>query len=191
MKDRSILLVFLVCISMSAGAQQSYSGGNSCVIRIMTNMKEYQFGTSGMSARLNDAMDRFEFVISVSDLRSLGDASDINFLERFTGGSDPIILNAALPDDKDGQLNLSYFKGNKSLELAGELKIGSFVFKNDVNFKGMFIGSNQRMAFDARIFVNTSVMTLPKVNDERIIEIELDAGGDKIVGLTSNQWSLN
>jgi hypothetical protein len=47
-------------------------------------------------------------------------------------------------------------------------------------------GSNQIMAFNFNLFINARRLTLDRINNERIIEIELDAKGDKMIGLTSN-----
>jgi len=149
-------------------------------------MKVYRFTTNDMSARLNDAMHCFEFVIPVSSFKSLQDSTDINFLESFSAGNDVIMITTSLPDDKDAQLDLSHFKGNRSIELGGELKIGDLTFEDDIDFNGLLMASNQGMAFDFQLFVNTRRMILKKINGEQIVEIELGARGDKIIGLTSN-----
>ena len=100
-----------------------------------------------MSARLNDALHSFEFVIPVSSFKSLQDSTDINFLESFSG-NDVIMITASLPDDKDAQLDLSHFKGNRSIELAGDLKIGGLTFEDDIDFNGLLMASNQsRISF--------------------------------------------
>lgn len=185
-KNKLILLTFFVAFTMVGYAQELFTGSNQCLIRIETDKKEYQFTTSGMSARLNDVMSRFEFYIPVSAIRSLRDSSDLDFLKGLTRESEGITITAPLPDDKDAELDLSYFKGNKTIQLAGETVIGKFRFEDDFDFNGMFMGSNQKMAFNFNIFINARRLTLANVNNEQIIEIELDAKGDKIIGLTSN-----
>jgi hypothetical protein len=39
--------------------------------------------------------------------------------------------------------------------------------------------------FELNFFLNTLTIILKKINDEQIVEIELGARGDKIIGLTS------
>lgn len=187
MKENLILLIFFVAFSGTTYAQDLYNGSNQCLIRVETDKKGYQFTTSGMRARLNVAMDRFEFYIPISAIQSLRDSSDMDFLQGLTSGGETITINAPLPDDKDAELDLSYFKGNQSLPLAGEMVMGKFKFEDNFDFNGMLIGTTrQNMAFNFNIFINARGLTPVKVNNEKIIEIELDAKGDKIIGLTSN-----
>ena len=184
------LIVWTCCVWLSGGvyAQQAYTGSNSCLIRIATTGKGYQFGTAIMNARLNDVMNRFEFSIPVSSIKSLGDSSDVKFLKSLAAGNDAIVIEAALPDSKDPELDLSCFKGNRPLSLAGEVHIGRFTFENDIDFNGLLMGNNQSMAFDFSLFINQRASSLAKKEgNEQILEIELAARGDKIIGLTSNE----
>jgi hypothetical protein len=185
MKNQTLLLIFCTWVSLTASAQQAFLGSNSVTIRIDTNMKVYRFTANDMSARLNEARDSFEFLIPISSFKSLQDSTDINFLESFSAGNDVIMITVSLPDDKDAQLDLSHFKGNRSVDLAAELKIGALTLEDDIDFNGLLMASNQRMAFDFQLFVNTRKMIMKKINDEQIIEIELGARGDKIIDLTS------
>jgi hypothetical protein len=140
-----------------------------------------------MSATLNVAMNRFEFTIPINTIQTLHDSSDIEFIKGLVNGRETITINAVLPDDKDGALDLSYFKGNKFIQLASEMMMGKYKFEDEVDFNGLLMGgSNQIMAFNFNLFINTRRLTLDRINNERIIEIELDAKGDKMIGLTSN-----
>ena len=157
------------------------------MIRIETDNKAYQFSTHAMSARLNAAMNRFEFTIPINTIQTLRDSSEIEFIIGLANGRETMIINAALPDDKDGALDLSHFRGTKFIQLAGEMMVGKYKFEDDVDFNGMLMGvSNQIMAFNFNLFINARRLTLDRINKERIIEIELDAKGDKMIGLTSN-----
>lgn len=188
MKQRLVLLTCCVWLSGVVYAQHAYTGSNNCLIRIATTVKEYQFSTATMNARLNDVMNRFEFSIPVSSIKSLGDSSDVKVVKSLATGNDTIVIDAALPGDKDPGLDLSYFKGNKPMNLAGEAHIGKFTFENDIDFNGMLMGNNQSMAFDFSLFINERASSLvKKEGNEQILEIELAARGDKIIGLTSNE----
>lgn len=185
MKNKLILLAFF-SFSLGATYAQLATGRNQCMIRIETENKTYQFNTNAMSARLNAAMNRFEFMISINAIQPLRDSSDIEFINGLANGKETIVINASLPDDKDGALDLSYFRGNKFISLAGEMMMGKYRFEDDVDFNGMLIGiNNQIMAFNFNLFINARRLTLDKINNERIIEIELDAKGDRMIGLTA------
>jgi hypothetical protein len=186
-EKRLLLLTIISVLPAAVSAQRSYTGSNQCQIRIETDSKEYQFTTSAMRARLNDAMDRFEFLIPLNAVHGVGDSSYVDFLKRMVGESENIIVNAALPNDKDGGLDLSYFKGNQSIPLAGEMMMGKFKFEDDFDFNGMLMAvDNQSMAFNFSMFINARGLTIDHVNNQKLMEIELSAKGDKIIGLTSN-----
>lgn len=165
---------------------QNFTGANTMQLRILTDQKEYEFLSNNMDGRLNDALNRFEFKIPVNTFRSLSDSSDLKFLLRFADGNDIITINASLPDDKDGELDLSCFKGSKSINLNGPVKIGSVLFEDDIDFNGLLTNRNQSMAFNFNIFLNERELSFSRANSQKILEIEITAKGDKIAGLTSN-----
>jgi hypothetical protein len=186
-KSKLISLAFFFLLLGAAYAELAPNGSNQCVIRIGTDNRTYQFSTNAMAARLNAAMNRFEFTMPISAIQCLRDSGDIAVLKGLTGGRETITINAALPDDKDGELDLSYFRGNKFIQLAGEMMMGKYKFEDDFDFNGMLIDrNNQIMAFNFNLFINARRLTIDRINNEQIIEIELDAKGDKIIGLTSN-----
>jgi len=187
MKNKVILLAFFSFLLGTAYAQLANTGSNHCVIRIETDNKIYKFNTLAMSARLNAVMNRFEFTIPINTIQTLCDSGDIKFLKALADGREAITIYAPLPDDKDGSLDLSYYKGNKFISLAGEMMMGKYKFEDDVDFNGILMGgSNQIMAFNFNLFKNARRLMLNRINNERIIEIELDAKGDRMIGLTSN-----
>jgi hypothetical protein len=187
MKNKLIILAFFSFLLGHTYAQLPHTGRNQCVIRIETDNKVYQFNTREMSATLNAAMNRFEFMIPINTIQTLHDSIDIEFIKGLANGRETIIINAVLPDDKDGALDLSYFGGNKFIQLTGEMMMGKYKFEDEVDFNGLLMGgSNQIMAFNFNLFINARRLTLDRINNERIIEIELDAKGDKMIGLTSN-----
>lgn len=145
-----LFTVFTILTTLSYG--QNFTGANSMQLRILTDTKEYEFVTKNMEGRLNDAMDRFEFKILVSSFRSISDSSDLKFVQRFANGNEIITINAFLPDDKDGELDLSYFKGSKSINLNGQVMLGSSLFENDIDFNGILTNGNQSMAFNFNVF---------------------------------------
>jgi len=120
-----------------------------------------------------------------SDLTGQRDSIDFNFLQRFVNGGQTININAILPDDKSPKLDLSYFKGNQSNKLAAEIKIGTSVFEDDIDFNGMLINGDQGLAFNFNVFLNDRELSFMKVGEEKILEIEITAKGDKIVGITT------
>jgi hypothetical protein len=187
MKSKLILLALFSFLLRDAYSQLPRTGRNQCVIRIVTDSKVYQFNTREMSATLSTAMNRFEFTIPINTIQTLRDSGDIEFIKGLANGRETIIINAVLPDDKDGVLDLSYFRGNKFIQLAGEMMMGKYKFEDEVDFNGLLIGgSNQIMAFNFNLFINARRLTLDRINNEQIVEIELDAKGDRIIGLTSN-----
>jgi hypothetical protein len=172
-------------MSCAAYAQQAYTGSNICLLQISTDSKNYQFITRNLYARINDPLDRFEFTIPVYSVQSQGDSTDVVFLKTFAGGNDAIVIHALLPGDQESELDLSYFKGNKALDLASEISIGKFTFENDIQFNGLLMGGDQEMAFDFTLFLNESTSAI-EVGNEHVIEIKLAARGDKMIGLTNN-----
>src|SRR5688500_15625285 len=121
MKNKLIILAFFSFLLGHTYAQLPHTGRNQCVIRIETDNKVYQFNTREMSATLNAAMNRFEFMIPINTIQTLHDSIDIEFIKGLANGRETIIINAVLPDDKDGALDLSYFRGNKFIQLTGEM----------------------------------------------------------------------
>src|SRR6267143_3693500 len=131
MQQKLVVLTCCLMMSCAAYAQQVFTGSNICLIQISTDRKNYTFTTEDMYARLNDSMDRFEFSVPLVSFQSLGDSSDVNFLKIVAQRSDAIVIHALLPGDKESELDLSYFKGNKAMNLAGEIRIGKFTFEGD------------------------------------------------------------
>lgn len=179
-----LFTVFTILTTLSYW--QNFTGANSTQLRILTDSKAYEFVSKNMDGRLNDALNRFEFKIPVSSFKSVNDSSDIWFLQRLTDGNEFISIYASLPDDKDAELDLSYFKGSKSTNLNGQIKLGSSLFEDDIDFNGILTNGNQSMAFNFNVFLNERELSFAKVNSEKILEIEITAKGDKIAGLTSN-----
>lgn len=183
---KTITVIFLMCFCLSASAQTGHTGRNSCLIEILTTRADYRFTADNMSARLNNALGRFEFSISLSAVRSTQDSSALQFLNILAMPGDAININAALPDSKDEELNLALFKGNNSVLLPGEIRMGRYTFDKGITFKGMLMGGDQKMAFDFRVFLTRPASFLPMYGNEAISEIKISALGDKIIGLTSN-----
>jgi hypothetical protein len=178
----SISWVTVIC---HAQPRPVFTGSNSCEVRIETSNRKYFFQSNGMIARLDDVQKRFEFIVPFPSIRMLGDTVDIEFVRSLCSGKD-IILYASLSDDKDPELDFSPFKGNTILQLAGEFRIGNFVFEDNVDFKGLIVGFNQNeMAFNVGLFLNSREMPI-RIGDEQLVEIEFAGKGDKIIGLTSN-----
>ena len=182
------LVVLIGCLIMSCAAfAQDFTGSNTCLIQISTDKKNYTFVTEDMYARLNDSMDRFEFTLPLCSIQSRGDSSDVAFLRTFAQGSDAIVIHALLPGDRESELDLSYFKGNKPTNLAGEIRIGKFTFEDDIVFNGMLMGPNQEMAFNFTIFLNESTSpSQSNVGNDLILEVKLTSRGDKMIGLITN-----
>ncbi len=168
-------------------AQSTFSSNSNCIIRIQTDSYEYEFSSDKMSARLNTRLQQFEFEIPVGSVVSIKDLQDLEFLNGLVNDNPTITINATLPNDRDEAFDLSYFKGNKSMKLDATISMGNNKFLQSIEFKGMLMGNNQSMAYRFDSFVNTR--NLPKtleVSQEKILEIEFSAKGDKIIGLTGN-----
>lgn len=183
---KTVAVILLMCVCLRATAQTGHTGRNSCLIEIVTTRADYRFTVDNMSARLNNALGRFEFSIPLSTVRSTQDSTALQFLNILTTPGDAININAVLPDSKDEALNLALFKGNNSVLLPGEIRMGRYTFDNGITFKGMLMGGDQKMAFDFRVFLTTPASFLPMYRNEAISEIKISALGDKIIGLTSN-----
>ena len=183
---KTVAAIVLMCLCLSASAQTGYTGRNSCLIEIVTTRADYRFTADNMSARLNNALGRFEFSIPLSTVRSTEDSTALQYLNMLAVPGDAITINAALPDNKDEELNLALFKGNDSFLLPGEIRMGRYTFDNRITFKGMLMGGDQKMAFDFRVFLTTPASLLPMYGNEAVSEIKISALGDKIIGLTSN-----
>jgi hypothetical protein len=181
----TVVCVFVFYIH--APAQQNFSGSNRCVIRITTNEKDREFSSSRMEARLNVSLGRFEFNIPARSLQAMQDSTDYGFLNELTEDNDFITINASLPNDHDPSTDLSYFRGNRPMYLGGEVRIGNRIFKADIAFKGMLMSNNQTLALDLNAFLGERSLPVIKIGKERVIEIEISALGDKVIGLTSNQ----
>lgn len=181
-----VLWAALALLPGMVQAQEKFTGSNECSIRIGTSLREYEFTSKEMNARLNDAMNRFEFEIPLGSFKSQGDTSDTGYLKRLANGGDYIIIHASLPEKDGPAIDLSYFKGNGPTNLDGQIEIGKFVFEDDVDFAGMLMGGDQSMAFNLNVFQNERQLSFMQTGPERILEIEIEAKGDKILGLTSN-----
>jgi len=181
----NFLLACFLCISVMSQAQVISTGGNSCVIRIETSSTEYKYNSNEMNGRLNEALGRLEFSIPIRSLMAPRDSSDRSLLRLLAKGEDEdfMTINMKLPDDKDPELDLSYFKGNRSINLPGEVHIGKLMFREDVEFNGLLMNNNQTLVFDFDLLSNIRQDSIPgNIGDEPIIAIEIAARGDKILG---------
>jgi hypothetical protein len=176
-------ILFHITVILTNG--QPFTGANSIQIKILTDQKEYEFISQKLEVRLNDVMGRFEFKIPVSSFKSMKDSSDIKFLQAFANSTDEITMNAALPEEKDAQLDLSYFKGNKSINLEGQIKVGNNTFEDVIEFNGMLMDRDHRMAFNMSMFLSEKELS-SFVKKERILQLKIGAKGDKIIELTTN-----
>ncbi len=165
---RYLMFTFLSLLTVLSYGQ-NFTGANTIQLRILTDQKEYEFVSNNMDGRLNDALDRFEFKIPVNTFLYMSDSSDLKFLQRFAYGYNIITINASLHDDKDGELDLSYFKGSKSINLNGQ--IDATFFEDDIDFNGLLTNGNQSMAFSFNVFLNERELSFAKVNTEKIFEI--------------------
>jgi hypothetical protein len=177
-----ILFVFLQTLSVFCSGQD-YTGAIGIQLRILTDQREYVYESQNVDGRLNDLDERFEYLIPINSIKAKGDSSDLNFIDRWLEGNN-IVINASLPVDKSPDLDLSYFKGNKVIKLAGEIKLDSRVFKDDIEFNGILTNGGQGLIFNFNVFLNERELSLMQVGTEKILEIEITAKGDKISGLT-------
>lgn len=178
---KKILIIVFTLLANYTYSQQLFTGGNECRIRILTDKKEYEFVTRKLEARVNNALERFEFMIPVETIRSLRDSADIDFIRTLAQGSAAIEINASLPGN---QVDYSFLKTSNTIDLPGELKIGSLRFHNDVEFGGSM--PVDKLYFNLQLYLREGNRYLAQVNDEHILEIELAARGDRMVGLSSN-----
>ncbi|HEY9004893.1 hypothetical protein [Ohtaekwangia sp.] len=177
---KNIVVVLFVFVVTQSLAQTQYTGANECRIRILTNKKDYEFVSWRLEARLNDALERFEFTIPAGSIRSLRDSADMVFIQSMIAGSNAIQLNAALP----GQIDFAFLKTKQVTDLPGELKIGSYRFEDEVTFGGAM--PVDKLYFNIQLYLREASKYLATVNGEQVMEIEVAAKGDKMVGLTSN-----
>jgi hypothetical protein len=176
----------LVWLSGNVCAQQVSTGSNHCTIRIATGTNLYESTSDSMDASLNDALERFEFKIPSASLTSK-DTADLFLLNRLATGNGFITITVALPDDQDGELDLSRFRGNRPLNLAGEIGIGKHQFENGVEFNGMLIGQDKNtMAFALTASLRERTLVPLNTGNEKIIEIQIAVKGDRIIRLTTN-----
>lgn len=177
---KKILIIVFTLLANYTYSQQLFTGGNECRIRILTDKKEYEFVTRKLEARVNNALERFEFMIPVETIRAMRDSADIDFIRALTQGS-AIEVNAALPGN---QVDYSFLKTSNTIDLPGELKIGSLRFHDDVEFGGSMPAD--KLYFNLQLYLREGNRYLAQVNNEHILEIELGARGDRMVGLSSN-----
>jgi len=185
---KQLMIATCLLFSGTIYAQQVGTGDNHCTIRIATGTKSYEFTSDSMQARLNESLERFEFKIPAGSVTSLRDPDDVFFFRRLMNGNDFITVNAALPDDQDGELDLSRFKGTRTVNLAAEIGIGNRRFDEVVAFNGMLIGLDKNtMAFALNASLDERALVPLNTGSEKIIEIQIAAKGDKIIRLTTNQ----
>jgi hypothetical protein len=163
---------------------QNFTGARSVQLRIVTDQNVYEFTSKDMDARLNDVQKRFEFVISYKKMKSLHGTNDLQFLQNFANGTENILINASLPDDNSPELDFSFFKGNKSIALRSEIIMGVLIVYDGIDFNGMLMNGDQDMIFNFTVFLTERELSFMKVGEDRILEIEITAKGDKISGLT-------
>jgi hypothetical protein len=178
---KKILIIIFTMLASYSYSQQLFTGGNECRIRILTDKKEYEFVTHSLEARVNNALERFEFMIPVETIRALRDSSDLDFIQALTQGTAAIEITAAFPGN---QVDYSFLKTSNTVGLPGELKIGSLRFHDDVEFGGSMPAD--KLYFNLQLYLREGNHYLAQVNNEHILEIELAARGDRMVGLSSN-----
>lgn len=182
----AFLGALLVWLSGNVCAQQISTGSNRCTIRIATETNLYEFTSNSMDASLNDALERFEFKIPSASITAK-DPAALFLLNRLTGSNSFITVTVALPDDQDGELDLSCFRGTRPMSLAGEIGIGSHQFENAVEFNGMLIGQDKNtMAFAMNASLDRRALVPLNAGNEKLIEIQIAVSGDKIIRLTTN-----
>ncbi|HEY9049113.1 MAG TPA: hypothetical protein VIN08_24600 [Ohtaekwangia sp.] len=177
---KNILAVVLMLVVSHAFSQTQFTGANECRIRILTDKRDYEFVSMRLEAKLNDALQRFEFMIPETSIRSLRDSADMNFMRKMMAGASTIVLNAALP----GQIDFAFLKTKSSTDLPGELRIGTYRFEDEVTFGGSM--PVDRLYFNVQLYLREGSKYLASINDEHVLEIEVAARGDRMVGLTSN-----
>jgi hypothetical protein len=178
---KKLLSVIFILVSVHAYSQSTFTGANECRIRILTDKKHYECITRQLEARINNSLERFEFVIPVESICALNDSSDLAFIRRLAEGSSAIRINAELPGN---QIDFSFLKTKPTTNLPGELVIGKLHFEEDVAFGGSMPAD--KLYFNFRFYLREGNRSLAQIDNENIIEIELAARGDKMVGLTSN-----
>jgi len=178
------LLFTLLNILTAFSYGQDYTSGRRMQLQMVTDKEEYEFISNDMDGRLNDVQQRFEFIIPVNSMKSLKYSSDLDFFKNFMKGNETIMIYVFLPEDKNPDLDFSFFKGNKSITLAAEIKIGTLSIRNEIDFNGMLMNGDQSMAFNFFITLNEKELSFTKVGKEKILKLEITARGDRITGLT-------
>ncbi|HEX5171858.1 MAG TPA: hypothetical protein VFW11_21915 [Cyclobacteriaceae bacterium] len=172
-----ILATFLLVSFPILSRSQGYTGANDCYLRILTDHKLYEFRSRALEARLNGSLNRFEFMIPIDSIFAVKDSTDLDFLYAMADVKDYLIINASIPDSG---IDLSYFKGNATVNLSGEIIIGDYYFKDDASLKGMVVEESNILNFDLQVFLRRSTNALARIGDENIIEVEVSARGNRI-----------
>jgi hypothetical protein len=178
-----LIFTFLNIASVFAYGQ-NFTGARSAQLRIVTDQNVYEFTSRDMDGRLNDVLKRFEFIIPFNTMKALHGTNDLQFLRNFANGNETIKINASLPDDKSPELDFSFFKGNKTIALGSEIIMGTLIICDDIDFNGMLMNGDQDIIFNFTVILTERELSFMKVGEEKILEMEITAKGDKISGLT-------
>lgn len=182
---KGVFVVVFCCLPMLMHAQGNAETGNRVTFRILTGDKEYLFESLEMTVRLNVPLNQFEFSVPVATVSTISGSGELPFFREFTAGNELLTLEAKLPAERDDGLDLSYFKGGKILQLPCTVTIGKNVFHDLMDFNGLLMKQNQAMAFHINVFLTRAELDALRFNGQPVVEIEIVARGDKLLGLTS------
>lgn len=186
---RSSLFLSTFCIFLGAlptRAQPILTGGNACQIRIQTDQESLRLSSRQLLARLSDNEEQFTFLIPVATISAESDSSDLKKVLPLINTADFISIVSQLPTEVDPQIDFSLFGGNKTVRLKSKITIGKVVLYSDVEFTGLLFSNHQKMAFNFKLFLQPIRPGSLRVNGHDVIEIEITARGDNILGLTEN-----
>jgi hypothetical protein len=127
----------------------------------------------------------FEFRIPIASLFSFtGPASDKLILEELASGNEYILISAELPQENDGSIDLSYFKGNSPVKLKTKLEVGSRKWITEMYLTGLTFSDNENMLFNFQVYINAGAFAEPvQIQGEQLSGFEIFGKADKLIRL--------
>lgn len=176
---RNIFLILLTFPAKMLG-QTMVTEDNHCHISILTDLHEYEFTSSCMTARLNHDYGRFEFIIPRNTVSSPDPDVASILLDNLTAGED-IVIYALFPDNEDCDFGLSYFKDLGSAQLTGLLQMGQMVFNTDVRLDKIRLLGDHHILFDFGFLIYTRSAPLSLLRKNQVIQIRVEASDVRVI----------
>ncbi|SDL52734.1 hypothetical protein SAMN05421823_106246 [Catalinimonas alkaloidigena] len=149
MTQKLLLFVLVWLVWATPGQAQDRSRtNNNLLVNVSTPGSAYEYQSRKMTGKFNKNLDRFEFEVPLVSFlsRSAPPLSELLLPVQEPLSDQKLFINLKLPDRA---LNLGDFRGNRRLELQGEVRVGDITFNTPVEVEGLFRNNSEMiLSFD-------------------------------------------